>query len=228
MKSSLSKKVYIIPVLVLFFSQFMWSCWSYPDLAFAPKITFDRVEFVEAGFLDSLLVFINFEDGDGDLGLRGDETNPPYHPYDFIRDSNGQLITFGSRPGLPGYNPLDWVINPEINGVVFEDTFLIRINENHYNYFIEFMIKQPNGNFVIWDPKQPPFYQTFNGRFPMLNRSGMDRPLAGNLRYGMVSSQFRTIFGNNPIKLRIQIQDRSLNRSNTVESEEFTLESVSR
>jgi hypothetical protein len=44
----------------------------------------------------------------------------------------------------------------------------------------------------------------------------------------MVSSQFNTLFGNKTIKLRIQIQDRALNRSNTIESNEFTLAEVLR
>ena len=204
------------------------SCFNEPNLGFPPNIEFERVEFVEAGFLDSLIVFIKFEDGDGDLGLTGDETFPPYNPYDFVRDDNGDLIRFGSRAGLPPYNPLDWIINPEVNGTVVQDTILIRTNENHYNYFVEFLVKQAGGNFTLFDPRNPPFYQTFNGRFPLLNRTGESRPLAGTLRYGMVSSQFNTLFGNQTIKLRIQIQDRALNRSNTIESDEFTLAEVLR
>lgn len=204
------------------------SCWTEPNLGMAPKINFDRVEFVEAGFLDSLIVFVKFEDGDGDLGLTGDETLPPYQAFDFVRDDGGNLIRFGSRAGLPPYNPIDWIINPEINGEVVQDTFLIKVNENHYNYFVEFLVKQAGGNFTLFDPRNPPFYQTFNGRFPLLNRTGETRPLAGTLRYGMVSSQFNTLFGNKTIKLRIQIQDRALNRSNTIESNEFTLAEVLR
>ncbi len=204
------------------------SCFNEPNLGFPPKIDFDKVEFVEAGFLDSLIVFVKFEDGDGDLGLRGDETFPPYQAFDFIRDDSGSLISFGSRPGLPPYNPIDWIINPEVSGQVIRDTILIRTNDNHYNYFVEFMVKQAGGNFISLDPRNPPFFQTFNGRFPLLNRTEEIRPLAGTLRYGLVSSQFNNLFGTQTIKLRIQIQDRALNRSNTIESVEFTLAGVRR
>ena len=222
------KKLFSLGALSLLIICTITSCFEEPNLGFAPKIDFDKVEFVEAGFLDSLIVFVKFEDGDGDLGLTGDETFPPYQAFDFVRDDNGDLISFGSRPGLPPYNPIDWIINPEVNGEVIQDTVLIQTNENHYNFFIEFLIKQAGGNFTLFDPREPPFYQTFNGRFPLLNRTEEIRPLAGTLRYGMVSSQFTNLFGNKTIKLRIQIQDRALNRSNTIESNEFTLAEVLR
>jgi hypothetical protein len=210
----------------------MWlavSCYQEPDFSFTPAIEFDRVEFVRGSFLDSLIVFVSFQDGDGDLGLRGDETSPPYHPFEFVRDDNGQLITFGSRPDLPPFNPLDWIINPTVNGQVVQDTVLIRQNPNHFNFFIEFFRRRPGQtNFTQWNPNAAPFYQTFNGRFPILNQRDQNRPLGGVIRYGMVSSQWRNIFGNDEIRIRVQIQDRALNRSNIAESPIFTLQEITR
>lgn len=200
------------------------SCYDEPQLSFVPQIEFENVEFVRGDFLDSIIVFINFEDGDGDLGLRGEETAPPYQPYDFVTDDQGNLVTFGSRPDLPPFSPLDWIVFPEIEGVVVEDTVQIVLNPNHNNFFIEFFQRPPGGSsFSEWNPSQAPFYQSFNGRFPILNTRDENRPLAGTIRYAMVSSQWRNIFGNNEIRLRVQIQDRALNRSNTAESEVFTL-----
>jgi hypothetical protein len=221
------KKAFIY--LFLLVTAGLQACYDEPDLSFVPAIQFEDIEFARGSFLDSLIVFIAFEDGDGDLGLRGDQIQPPFQPYDFVRDNEGNLITFGSRPGLPPFSPLDWIVFPEINGQVIQDTVQIKLNPNHNNFFVEFYRRRPGqSTFQQWDPSRAPFFQTFNGRFPLLNTRDENRPIAGTLRYAMVSTQWRNIFGNDEIQLRVQIQDRALNRSNTAQSEVFTLQSIER
>ena len=57
---------------------------------------------------DSLILTINFIDGDGNLGLSNDEINYPYHPYNAIIDENLNWVTIGSEditPPLYVYEP---------------------------------------------------------------------------------------------------------------------------
>lgn len=204
------------------------ACNRAPELPVIPVITFEDVVFKEVNGPDSLIVSIYFEDGDGDLGLTSGDVNDPYHPYDVVLDSNGDTISIGSQPGLPPYNPIDYIIVRDQNGEAI-DTILVELNENHYNYFVRFFTKR-NGQYTEFNWRDAPYYQTFDGRFPLLNRSLSDgqlrdRPLEGILRYGMTSSGWLFLF-RDTVKISVQIQDRALHKSNIVESPDFTLESI--
>ncbi len=205
------------------------SCNRPPELPVVPSIEFENIEFKEADGPDSLIVSIYFQDGDGDLGLAPYETDDPYHPYDILKNEDGDTIFIGSEPGLPEYNPIDYLILRDQDGIA-KDTVLIGLNENHYNFFIRFFTKR-NGKYTHFNWRDAPYYQTFDGRFPILNTvSALDnglreRPLEGSLRYGMTSSGWLFLF-RDTMKVSIQIQDRALNKSNIVESPDFTLEQV--
>lgn len=91
--------------------------------------------------------------------------------------------------------------------------------ENKYrnNYFVTVLRKEEDGDYhpVIFENNQ-----SFDGRFPILNNSGRDRPLEGELRYGGVTI-FYDIFDSpiekgDSIKFRVHIADRALNESNEV------------
>ena len=210
-------------ILAAFSVLLLLSCNKPPELPIVPTIDFDHVSFAEADGPDSLIVFINFKDGDGDLGLNADENEWPYEPYDVVTDNNGDTILFGSRPGLPAYNPIDYVIDRDNNGNPI-DTVLVKINENHYNYFIHFFQKY-NGTYTEFIWEAAPYYQTFNGRFPILNTSEKSRPLEGQLRYALVSQGWLGLF-RDTMKISVQIQDRALHKSNVVESPDFLLENL--
>ena len=213
---------------IIVFIVFLSACNRAPELPVIPKIQFEEIQFKEVDGPDSLIVFINFEDGDGDLGLTSSDIFDEYAPYFVVLDQNNDTIKYDSRPGLPDYNPIDYVILRDEDGVA-TDTILVEINENHYNYFIRFFTKK-NGEYTEFDWRAPPYYQTFDGRFPLLNRDIVDnqlkdRPLEGILKYGMTSSGWLFIFRDS-VKISVQIQDRALNKSNIVESPDFTLESI--
>ncbi|MFC2123871.1 hypothetical protein ACFLU5_03585 [Bacteroidota bacterium] len=203
------------------------ACTKPPELPFEPKIVFERVQFTqtEEGRPDSLIVSIYFEDGNGDLGLTAQETQPPYHPADIVLDNNGDTVKYSNDPELPIYNPIDWQIIRDLEGQA-KDTVLVEINENHYNFFVRFYQKT-GGKYVEFDWRDEPYYQTFDGRFPYLRTDGdySDHPLEGSLRYSMLSSGWIWVF-RDTLKLSIQIQDRALNKSNTVETGDFTLDGV--
>lgn len=199
------------------------SCTPPPELPVIPSIVFKNVKYVETEGADSLIVTIEFKDGDGDLGLTSDDILAPYQPYFDSLDDNQDTIKFGSRPGLPEYNPIDYVIRRDAEGTPI-DTLLVRINDNHYNYFVHFYQKK-NGRYTEFNWRDKPYYQTFDGRFPLLNTSGKSKPLEGELRYSMVSSGWIYIFRDS-MRLVVQIQDRALHKSNIVESPAFTLEGI--
>jgi len=203
------------------------ACHQPPDLPYEPKISFESVRLAEVtDGPDSLIVSVYFEDGNGDLGLFADETEAPYHPVNVIVDENGDPIYYGTRPpGLPDYNPIDWQILRNNDGLA-TDTILVEINDNHYNYFVRFYQKI-GGDYVEFDWRAEPFYQTFDGRFPYLRNIDdySDRPLEGSLRYSMLSSGWLYVF-RDTLKISVQIQDRALNQSNIVESGDFTMDGI--
>ncbi len=210
-------------VLFLTGSIFFLACTRPPDLPLIPSIEFEKVQYVETSGSDSLIVYIHFKDGDGDLGLNSDENSYPYEPYDVVLNNNGDTVMFGSQAGLPAYNPIDYIINRDNSGNPI-DTFFVKVNPNHYNYFVHFF-KKYKGEYTEFKWTDPPYYQTFDGRFPILNTSENARPLEGTLRYGMVSTGWSYIF-RDTMKISVQIQDRALNKSNIVETPDFTLAGI--
>lgn len=90
-------------------------------------------------------------------------------------------------------------------------------NKFKNNYFVEVLRKEDDGIFhpVIFENNQ-----SFDGRFPILNNSGRERPLEGELRYGSITI-FYGIFESpielgDSLKFNIHIADRALNESNEI------------
>jgi hypothetical protein len=193
-----------------------------------PEIEFSTIEFVQTPAQDSLIVSVNFKDAEGDLGLSSTDINPPFNPLNYKRDAAGNLITYANRPPeAPSYNPIDWVIDPIINNTVVKDTIWVEQNENQYNIFVRFFIKR-NGQFTEFRWQDPPFFTTFNGRFPRILISEEGQSVEGNIKYRMLSSGWESIFRNDTIRVDVEIQDRALNRSNEVSSPEVTLRQITR
>jgi len=203
-------------------------CTRPPELPIVPSIEFEEVLFKEVDGPDSLIVSIFFQDGDGDLGLTSYDIYYPYESYDVKLDNNGDTLFYGDSPEMPAYNPLDYVILRDNDGNP-KDTIWVELNPNHYNIFVRFFEKK-DGKYEEFDWRAPPYYQTFDGRFPLLNTKIVDnrliiRPLEGVLRYGMSSSGWLFLF-RDTMKLEIMIQDRALNKSNVVSTPDFTLEMI--
>lgn len=78
----------------------LFSCKEPDPFPIIPEIQFNNmqyVELVENGSPDSLILYFDFQDGDGDLGVEGDETLPPFHDFNFVVDNNNKIITFGQQ-----------------------------------------------------------------------------------------------------------------------------------
>ncbi|MDR7129714.1 hypothetical protein J2X69_002059 [Algoriphagus sp. 4150] len=205
------------------------ACINPPDnFPSVPKITFESIEYAPTSGSDSLIIGIDFQDAEGDLGLSGTDNAPPFHELDFLRNSAGELITYGTRPAdAPSYNPIDWSVNPLVGNVRVNDTIWVKPNPNQYNIFVKFFIKR-NGQFTEYRWQDPPFYTTFNGRFPRILTSDAGQAVEGNIKYGMLSAGWEAIFRTDTIRIDVSIQDRALNRSNEVSSPEVTLRQITR
>ncbi|WP_186754641.1 hypothetical protein [Echinicola salinicaeni] len=215
-----------IYVLVLTF--LLGACVSPPDnFPTVPEINFSDISYIETdGGADSLIIALKFKDAEGDLGLDARDINPPFHPLEFLRDNQGNLITYSNRPSsAPDYNPIDWAVDPVVDNVEIKDTVWVEQNPNFNNIFVQFFIKR-NDEYQEFKWSDPPYYTTFNGRFPLILSSDNPRAIEGTIKYSMQSLGWRSIFRNDTIRLDIQIQDRALNKSNMISTPDFTLNQI--
>ncbi|MEL6559464.1 MAG: hypothetical protein AAFQ94_14835 [Bacteroidota bacterium] len=82
-------------------------CFRPPEFPDEPEIAFNNIVFVpgEGEFEGSLILSVDFQDGDGDVGLSGADDNFPYHPFDIIIDSNDDTVFF--RDGIREFDGKD-------------------------------------------------------------------------------------------------------------------------
>ncbi|MFO7258535.1 MAG: hypothetical protein DIU61_012605 [Bacteroidota bacterium] len=92
---NIARRLAIYAVLVVILS----SCFDPPEYSVIPQIEFNDIAFVDVGDFsaqDSLILWIDFKDGDGDLGLSPNDPrhiSEPYHDSDyFLEDGSGGLI----------------------------------------------------------------------------------------------------------------------------------------
>jgi hypothetical protein len=74
--------------LLSFVSILTGSCFDPPEFPVVPQITFEGIQFVDSpdpSDFDSLNLYINFKDGDGDLGFSASpqDISDPYHSANF-------------------------------------------------------------------------------------------------------------------------------------------------
>ena len=129
------------------------------------------------------------------------------------------------------YSCTHWQIKPSIEGIEILDTVLVIPNRNQFNIFVDFLFKDSGqAEFKEFDWIGTEEFDNcglpIDGRFPVLQSDSNDAAIEGTLKYGFVSAGLIPLFGDKVLKLRIQIQDRALNKSNIVESQEFTLREI--
>jgi hypothetical protein len=216
------------------------ACYSPPEFPLEPTIAYNNVEFKEVpNSLDSLIISIKFQDGDGDLGLDANETQVPYNDVWYINIGSEETpvpLSYSNRfeppwDTLPPYEFPYTCTNYTTNHGFTDyegDTLYFQTNEDHWNIFVEYFVKK-NGVWSEFDWEisfEPQCTDNYNGRFPILGDDNAETPLEGILRYGMTSAGFKFLFRNDTMKLRLQIKDRALNSSNQVETPEFVLRDI--
>ncbi|MFZ6001465.1 MAG: hypothetical protein ACOYW3_13225 [Bacteroidota bacterium] len=225
------------------------SCFEPPEFPLEPQIDFKSVRFRDMADpnTDSLVVEVFFKDGDGNLGLdpaeigcydAGDKQICHQREFElFVTEgpNTGKPINYAMKRTDPSfksypayvrpYSCTHWKLAYNKDDQVI-DTVAIELNPDHYNIFVDFLVKQADGSFKEFD-FMTEFCQTYDGRFPILSKDPSQKnTLEGVIRYGMPSQGFKSLFSIKTLKLRIQVQDRLLNKSNIVESPEFTLQSI--
>ena len=231
------------------------ACYEAPEFPVEPEISFKEVVFYDTPNdpTDSLVISINFQDGDGDLGLEGDELYPPFHSFSFVEDGSGGLLTINSNDTMPPYERpykcTNYVVGKlddsggfyyysndnnspyqKLFGETPPDTLYSAPNLYYYNIYLEFMVEREEG-FVPFDwTTAPPGGGcgiSPHGRFPVLYDPELpEKPLSGSLTYQFINNGLLPYFRNETLKLRVYIIDRALHVSNVVESPPFTLEEV--
>lgn len=240
-------------VLVAFLGLGLLSCFDPPEYPVEPEIEFKNIYFKKVpDGTDSLVLEVFFKDGDGNLGLAANELGC----YDIdgktvcfqdrfqfmVNDggpNQGKRINYAIKrtdpnplfKNLPAYvKPYDcinWELEKSATGQVI-DTVYIELNPDHHNIYVDFLVKQADGSFQEFDFREE-YCTTYDGRFPVLSKDlSQKNPLEGVIRYAMQGLGFELMFSIKTLKLRIQIQDRVLNKSNTIETPEFTLQSIKR
>ncbi|MGC1241613.1 MAG: hypothetical protein WA874_08495 [Chryseosolibacter sp.] len=148
-------------------------------------------------------------------------------PYDPTSASDGRRLLIAAAD-LPAIDP-DVKLVDSIKGsdgkvayYQIQDTLYYTSNPNHYNIEVEFLVKDPAapGGFREFDWHEE-YCTTFNGRFPVF--SDKQSSIDGTLIYAMTSIGFEEQFSIKTLKLRVSIKDRKLNKSNVIETPEFTL-----
>lgn len=217
---------------------FLASCFDPPQYGPIPEIEFDKIIFKDVSdpsSVDSLIISLKFKDGDGDLGLDASELIAPYNNKYYFKFSDNTFVTYKTKRTNPRYDTLPTFVKPyncinwEIKTVNNKiDTFYFQLNPNHYNIFIDFFVQNNDGSFKEFDWQKEFTYPNcgipFDGRFPLLSKDlSQKTPLDGTIRYAMQSTGFLFLFSIKTLKLRVTIQDRALNKSNTIETPLFTL-----
>lgn len=152
-----------------------------------------------------------------------DDSRPAYSCDDYdtlrINEARDTYIPQGANPNFQGSEEFH------------VDTLFIVKNETRSNMYVDFYWDRVgNGDFELLDwayiTNEFGCGETFNGRFPILDEDNMGTSLQGLIKYSMISSGFEIVLRNYPFKLKFWIYDRSLNKSNEVETPVFTMDQL--
>lgn len=111
---------------------------------------------------------------------------------------------------------------------LLKDTLYFQYNLNYNNIFIRFHTSNDGVSYseFSWEDQ---FCQTYNGRLPILTTDSnkikfglfqivKKNKFEGEIKYSLISTGFKPLFGGKKLKLTVQIKDRALNESNLVET----------
>ena len=202
-------------------------CFDEPSFGDPPRLTGIDIYFKElTKTSDSLVIRVDFEDGDGDLGISGGEEG--FGEFFLIPNprTGEPWIYDPDDPELPPYScesfrDIDLTPNDTIDD---KDTVYVQYNEAYYNYSITLYTKE-DGQYQEFDPLCAP---PLGGRFPALRDDfTVDRPLKGTIQWGTVGA-YSSRFRNDTLKIDVTIRDRAGHVSNIITKENFTLQDIRR
>jgi len=90
-----------------------------------------------------------------------------------------------------------------------------------YNYFLDiYRLVKGTPQLIVF----PDTTLTFNGRIPMINENGGEKPIEGVIEYSLDYLLLRSFLIRDTIAFDISIKDRALNRSNIIRTPYFIVE----
>lgn len=94
------------------------SCFDPPEFPVVPQIEFERLEFINSpdpSQFDSLNLYINFKDGDGDLGFTQSprDKEDPFHSANFYQENNGEIEPLATLQGSIGEYEYELLLIPD-------------------------------------------------------------------------------------------------------------------
>lgn len=104
-------------LIVVIFATSILSCYKEPDFSIKPVITFNKISTEVrldqdlGGVKDSIIVSINFQDGDGDLGINTEEIKEFSKKFGYnydvetLREVNGTFQKYETLETYSGYFP---------------------------------------------------------------------------------------------------------------------------
>ena len=209
------------------------SCFDEPDYSNVPFITgIDDFYFVDVvSGADSLIIRVNFQDGDGDLGLSNNEIDPALAlQFTFPPGPNGEkyYIFDGNNPDLIPFSCKDYQYFETIGQDTIRDTVRVNYNPYFYNFEVIWYTKV-DGEYKVFDFRSELCRSPLAGRFPYLKDDFSNtKPLEGTIQFSIPSIVFKPQFRNDSLKFGVLIRDRAKNESNIIESAPFTLEGITR
>jgi len=149
---------------------FLSGCFSPPEFSNIPSIDYESIVFrggATSADADTLILSINFRDGDGDIGLDDQETDPPFHSTDYFLENNGDTLSLATTTRYADLPPIIEVPNgtkgklvtyrtrkKEINGQkVYENIIPPYVDPyrcTNYRYDSIFVSEKDT---IIWDRK---------------------------------------------------------------------------
>ncbi len=141
--------------------------------------------------------------------------------------------TLNPPSSLPSLSCDSWTREFSKDKLTVLDTVYYELNPSYYNMTIEYFTKNNDGTFTRFDVKEGKSFPlcgdlTLNGaRIPNLSKDiGKSSPLDGKITFNYLTQGIDFVFSIKTLKLKVTIVDRAGNRSNEVESKEFTLQSI--
>ena len=221
---NLLRSIFLFTLIVLVFV----GCYDDPDFGDTPRLTdIDVYTKSTPNSLDSLVVRVGFEDGDGDLGIVGNEEEP------FFREPNSKANTpywiyDANDPDLPPYDCDNYTYATLTPNDTIKDTLYVKFNEAYFNFSVTLFTKV-DGQYQKENLGGEPFCGTaLGGRFSLLKDDpDNDSPLKGVLQWGTVGS-YGTQYKNDTLRIDVVMRDRAGNVSNVITFDEFTIDNIRR
>ena len=199
----MTKYKYKIILSIFCYAFVLAGCTKSPNYPNTPQIELvEANKFSQSNGNDSLHVKLKFTDGDGNLGMNDNDS--PTQEYSILDTAHIPYYLFNCQKYIT------------TNGD--RDTFEISRNVNYFNFFVNFYRKNADGSYTL---ATRPNCQQNNGRFsrfdPDNNYAG---PLEGTIEWNLKGS-FSVDFRNTTVQIGISIQDRALNKSNEVRTQDI-------